>query len=53
MVLDMVAGLVEYRRSVQEELKEGHREEYYRVEDQRFLGAEGLEKKLKRRAKKE
>ena len=53
MVLGMVGGRAGYRRFVQEGLKEGHREEYYRVEDQRFLGAEGFGEKLKREAKEE
>ncbi len=52
-VLDMVGGRARYRRFVQEGFKEGDREEHYRVEDQRFLGAEGLGEKLKRKAKEE
>jgi hypothetical protein len=52
-VLEMIGGRAGYRRFVQEGLKEGHREEYYRVEDQRFLGAARFGEKLKRRAKKE
>jgi putative transposase len=53
MVLDMLGGRAGYRRFVQEGLEEGHREEYYRVEDQRFLGEEGFGEELKRRAKEE
>ena len=52
-VLEMIGGRAGYRRFVQEGLKEGHREEYYRVEDQRFLGSVGFGEKLKRRAKEE
>jgi putative transposase len=37
-VLDMLGGRAAYRRFVQEGLMEGHREEYYEVVDQRFLG---------------
>ena len=50
-LLEMIGGRAGYRRFVQEELKERDREEYYRVEDQRFLGAAGFGEKLKRRAK--
>ena len=39
-VLDLLGGRAGYRRFVLEGLKEGHREDYYQVEDQRFLGAE-------------
>jgi REP-associated tyrosine transposase len=52
-VIDMIGGRAGYRSFVREGLGEGHREEYYRVEDQRFLGAEGFGEKLKRRAKEE
>lgn len=52
-VLDGVRGRAGYRRFVEEGLKEGHREEYSRVEDQRFLGARGFGEKLKRRAEEE
>ena len=52
-VLDMLGGRAEYRRFVQEGLKDGHREEYYRVEDQRFLGAEEFAQKLKRKSNEE
>jgi REP element-mobilizing transposase RayT len=37
-VLKMIGGSAGYRRFVQEGLGEGHKEEYYEVEDQRFLG---------------
>jgi putative transposase len=52
-VLEMIGGRAGYRRFVQEGLKEGHRAEYYRVDDQRFLGTAGFGEKLKRRAKEE
>lgn len=52
-VLDMVGGRAGYRRFVLEGLKDGHREDYYRVEDQRFLGAEGFAQKLKRKSNEE
>ena len=48
-----MGGRAGYRRFVQEGLKDGHREEYYRVEDQRFLGAGGVGEKLKRKANEE
>ena len=46
-VLDMLGGRAGYRRFVMEGLKDGHREDYYRVEDQRFLGAEEFAQRLK------
>ena len=46
-VLDLLGGRAGYRRFVLEGLKEGHREDYYQVEDQRFLGAEEFAQKLK------
>jgi putative transposase len=52
-VLDMLGGQAGYKRFVRDGLKEGHREEYYRVEDQRFLGGEGFGEKLKRKAEEE
>jgi putative transposase len=52
-VLDMVGGRAGYRRFVYEGLKDGHREDYYQVEDQRFLGAEKFAEKLKRKANEE
>jgi len=45
-VLSMLGGKQAYRRFVQDGLREGHKEEYYAVEDQRFLGAEGFGKRL-------
>jgi hypothetical protein len=52
-VLDMVGGRARYRRFVGEGLRDGHREYYYQVEDQRFLGAEEFAKELKRKADEE
>jgi putative transposase len=46
-VLDMLGGRAGYRRFVLEGLKDGHRPDYYQVEDQRFLGAEEFAQKLK------
>ena len=45
-VLSMLGGKQAYRRFVQDGLSEGHKEEYYAVEDQRFLGAEGFGARL-------
>ena len=45
-VLSMLGGKQAYRRFVQDGLSEGHKEEYYAVEDQRFLGAQGFGAKL-------
>jgi len=45
-VLDLMGGKARYRSFVSGGMKEGHREEYYEVEDQRFLGAEGFGEKL-------
>lgn len=39
LVLEMLGGRGAYRRFVDQEAGEGHREECYRVEDQRFLGS--------------
>ena len=46
-------GAAGYRRFVLEGLKEGHRRDYYQVEDQRFLGAEEFAQKLKRKVNEE
>lgn len=45
-VLSMLGGKRAYRRFVQDGLSEGHKEEYYAVADQRFLGAEGFGERL-------
>lgn len=51
-VLKMIGGRCGYRRFIREGLSDGHREEYYEVEDQRFLGegefGEGLRRELER-----
>lgn len=52
-VLDMLGGRAAYRRFVQEGVKDGHREEYYDVVDQRFLGEERFVEKLKVQADEE
>ena len=44
--LSMLGGTQAYRRFVREGLPDGHKEEYYAVEDQRFLGAEGFGEKM-------
>ncbi|MDZ4346692.1 MAG: transposase, partial [Candidatus Binatia bacterium] len=46
-VLKMIGGKAGYRRFVQEGLGEGHRGEYYEVEDQRFLGSEEFGERLR------
>ena len=48
-VLRLLGGKQGYRRFVHDGLKEGHKEEYYAVEDQRFLGAKGFAKKMAKR----
>jgi putative transposase len=45
-VLSMLGGRQAYRRFVKDGLSEGHKEEYYAVEDQRFLGGEGFGERL-------
>ena len=47
-VLKRMGGKPGYRRFVQEGLGEGHREEYYEVEDQRFLGRGEFGERLRR-----
>ena len=42
----VLGGKQAYRRFIRDGLSEGHNEEYYAVEDQRFLGAEGFGEKL-------
>ena len=46
-VLGLMGGKGHYLSFVSGAMKEGHREEYYEVEDQRFLGGEGFGDKLK------
>ncbi len=51
-VLSMLGGKQAYRRFVQDGLSQGHKEKYYAVEDQRFLGPEGFgERLLKKEAR--
>jgi len=40
-----------YERYVQEHMGDGHRGEFYKVEDQRFLGSEGFSDRIQRGAK--
>jgi chromosomal replication initiation ATPase DnaA len=46
-VLGMLGGKARYRAFVRDGIKEGHKEEYYEAEDQRFLGTEGFAEKLR------
>jgi len=48
LVLRMIGGVSGYRKFVQEGLGEGHKEEYYEVEDQRFLGKQEFSEELRR-----
>ena len=45
-VLRLFGGKGAYRRFILDGLGDGHKEEYYEVEDQRFLGAEGFGDKI-------
>jgi chromosomal replication initiation ATPase DnaA len=45
-VFKLLGGPRAYRRFVLDGLGQGHREDYYRVEDQRFLGAEEFVKRV-------
>jgi len=45
-VLELLGGERAYRQFVHDGLRDGHKEEYYAVEDQRFLGAKGFAKKM-------
>jgi REP element-mobilizing transposase RayT len=45
-VLGLMGGRARYRAFIGDGMKEGHKEEYYDVEDQRFLGAVGFGEKL-------
>jgi len=47
-VLRMLGGVSGYRKFVQDGLGKGHREEYYEVEDQRFLGEGEFGEELRR-----
>ncbi len=46
-VLKLLGGSKGYRRFVLDGLAEGHKEEYYEVEDQRFLGSEDFGEKVR------
>ena len=48
-VLKLFGGKAGYNRFVRDGLAEGHKEEYYEVEDQRFLGEQGFGNKVQRR----
>jgi REP-associated tyrosine transposase len=45
-VLRMLGGKARYREFVRDGIKDGHKEEYYEAEDQRFLGSAGFGEKL-------
>ena len=45
-VLSVMGGRARYRAFVSDGIKDGHREEFYEVSDQRFLGADGFGEKL-------
>ena len=45
-VLGLMGGKARYQAFVRDGMKQGHKEAYYEVEDQRFLGAEGFAEKL-------
>jgi putative transposase len=47
LVLELLGGRKAYQRFVLDGIGEGHKEEYYEVEDQRFLGQEGFSDKIK------
>ena len=47
-VLQMLGGRRGYRSFVLDGIEEGHKEEYYQVEDQRFLGTRGFGEKMDR-----
>ncbi|MGH7888113.1 MAG: REP-associated tyrosine transposase, partial [Candidatus Binatia bacterium] len=44
--LGLMGGRARYRAFIRDGMKQGHKEEYYEVMDQRFLGAEGFGEKL-------
>ena len=46
-VLEMLGGKARYQAFVSEAIKEGHKEEYYKAQDQRFLGTERFGEKLR------
>lgn len=46
LVLNMLGGKKAYQKFIIEGLEEGHNQEYYEVEDQRFLGPKGFAEEL-------
>lgn len=46
-VLEILGGKARYRAFVSDGIKEGHKEEYYEAQDQRFLGSEKFAEKLR------
>jgi len=46
-VLKLFGGVKAYRRFVQDGMADGHREDYYEVEDQRFLGTGGFGERMR------
>lgn len=46
-VLKLFGGVKAYRRFVRDGMGDGHREDYYEVEDQRFLGTGGFGEKMR------
>jgi len=53
LVLKVLGGRKAYRGFVLDGIEEGHKREYYEVEDQRFLGPEGFGEKLTSQADEE
>jgi chromosomal replication initiation ATPase DnaA len=49
----MLGGKEAYQRFMMDGVEAGHKEEYYEVEDQRFLGPEGFGEKLENQVSKE
>lgn len=49
LVLKLLGGTKGYQRFVLDGMGEGHKEEYYEVEDQRFLGEQGFAERIKER----
>lgn len=50
LVLRMLGGRAAYQRFVRGGMEEGHKDEYYQVEDQRFLGTKEFTERLKAEA---
>jgi hypothetical protein len=49
-ILDLLGGKKAYERFVLDGMSEDHNEDYYAVEDQRFLGEEGFGEEISREA---